>query len=198
MLSRHLQAPTRAAVTTALNVVSYLANTPALGIQYKHGNSNTVRISAYTDASFAPDEFGRRSRSGTIIMVNDSAVMWRSQLQRTVAHSTSEAEYRALSDGARDAMYVRQLLIELGVNISGPIVMHEDNQVAKRMAEEVATKRSKHIDVCYHHIRELVANGDIIISDCRTDNMLADLLTKPLPRDQFQVLRERFMAKGEC
>jgi uncharacterized protein (UPF0254 family) len=77
-------------------------------------------------------------------------------------------------------------------------VMYEDNQVAKLMAEEVTTKRSKHVDIRYHHIRELVDRGEIVIEECRTDKMIADMLTKNLTRDPFIRHRDRIMAKGEC
>jgi hypothetical protein len=82
--------------------------------------------------------------------------------------------------------------------VVGPIVIYEDNQTAKRMAEEIATKRSRHIDVRYHYVRELVRRGAVVIQDCRSDDMLADLLTKPLPKVRFYMLRDRFMSKGEC
>jgi hypothetical protein len=95
-------------------------------------------------------------------------------------------------------MFVKRLLNELGVDLTLPIVMYEDNQVAKLMAEEVATKRSKHIDIRYHHIRELVDRGEIVIKECRTDKMIADMLTKHLAKDPFTRHRDRIMAKGEC
>lgn len=119
-------------------------------------------------------------------------------MQPVIAHSTAEAEYISLSDAAREAMYVKRLLGELGTSLSGPIVFHEDNQVTKRMAEEVATKRSKYIDIRYHHLRDLVNSGDIKLHHCRTENMLADILTKPLPKDRYCALRSRLLAKGEC
>ena len=119
-------------------------------------------------------------------------------MQPIIAHSTAEAEYIALSDAAREAMYVKRFLHELGTTISGPITFHEDNQVAKRMAEEIATKRSKHIDIRYHHVRELCSSGEIKLIDCRTDDMLADILTKALPKERYLVLRDRLLAKGEC
>jgi hypothetical protein len=195
ILSRHMSKPTRAHVTAARAVVNYLANTPELCLHYPPAECTTIEV--YCDASFAPDECGRRSRTGMAVLINGAPVGWKSTLQRSVAHSTAEAEYIAMSDAVREAMYFRQLLGELGHHVE-TITVYEDNQVAKRMAEEVATKRSKHIDIRYHHVRELVAAGIVKIVECRTENMLADMLTKPLPKDKFYPLRDRLMAKGEC
>jgi hypothetical protein len=133
-----------------------------------------------------------------VVLINGAPVAWKSTLQRQIAHSTAEAEYIALSDAGREAMFVKRLLGELGVDLTLPIIIYEDNQVAKQMAEEVATKRSKHIDIRYHHIRELVDGEEVMIKECRTDKMIADMLTKNLARDPFTRHRDRIMAKGEC
>ena len=195
MLSRHMATPTKAHVTAARNVIAYLAATPELGLRYKAQGEPNIEV--YCDASFASEEYKRKSRTGWVILVNGTPVAWKSSLQPVIAHSTAESEYIAMSDAAREAIYIRRLLEAMHSNID-TIKVYEDNQVAKRMAEEIATKRSKHIDVRYHHIRELVEAGDIIIEECRTDNMLADMLTKPLPKEKFRMLRDRMMAKGEC
>lgn len=198
ILARHMSAPTRAHVTAARHIVNYLANTADLSLHYGRDSSGQINLEVYADASFAPDEQQRKSRTGWIILINGAPVSWKSALQPVIAHSTAEAEYIALSDAAREATYVARFIAELGYSHSGPIIMYEDNQVAARMAAEVATKRSKHLDIRYHHIRALAHSGDIAIVDCRTDDMLADLLTKPLARDRFALLRQRLLAKGEC
>jgi hypothetical protein len=177
-------------------VVSYVSSTADLGLVYKA--EGELRLEVFCDASFAPEEHQRRSRSGWMVAINGVPVSWRSTLQPIVARSTAESEYVAMAEAAGEAMYVRQLLRELGHDVVGPIVIYEDNQTAKRMAEEIATKRSRHIDVRYHYVRELVRRGAVVIQDCRSGDMLVDLLTKPLPKVRFYMLRDRFMSKGEC
>ena len=196
MLSRHMESPTRAHITAARHVVSYLNSTANMGLHYKTGGDLNIQV--YCDASFAPDEHNRKSRTGWVILVNGTPVSWKSALQPVIAHSTAESEYIAMSDAAREATYIQSLLHAMGVNTQQAIIIHEDNQVAKLMAEEVATKRSKHVDIRYHHIRELVEQGTIIIKECRTQDMVADMLTKALPKDRFCMLRDRIVAKGEC
>lgn len=199
ILSRHMSAPTAAHVSRARGIVSYLAGTPELGIRFTC--QGELQISVYCDASFAPDEDHRRSRTGYVVMVNNAPVAWKSQLQPVIAHSTAEAEYIALCDAVRDAVYIRRILEAMHVSHPQPIVVYEDNQVAKRMAEEVSTRRSKHIDIKFHYVREQVASGAVIIKDCRSADMVADILTKPLARQQFTALRQRLLpslVQGEC
>lgn len=195
MLSRYMQEPSKAQVTHARNIASYLANTADFGLLYK--SAPDLKLEVFCDASFAPDETQRRSRSGWIVMLNGTPVSWKSSLQPLVAHSTAEAEYIALSDAVRDATFVHRLLQELSLATSGPITVYEDNNTTIVMANEIATKRSKYIDVRYHHVRALVASGQVNIVYCPTADMLADALTKALPKDRFCTLRDRFMAKGE-
>lgn len=196
ILSRHMESPTQAHVKAARNIVAYAAATSEYGLRFNR--CKELSIDVYCDASFAPDECARRSRTGWMVLVNGTPVSWRSTLQRQIAQSTAEAEYIAMSDAAREAVYVKRLLGEMGHDLNSAIVVHEDNQVAQMMAEEVATKRSKFIDVRYHYVRELVADGVINVQHCSTHNMAADILTKPLPREVFERHRDRIMAKGEC
>lgn len=198
ILSRHLSAPTAAHVSRARHIVSYLAGVPDLGICFRR--QGELNIQVYCDASFAPDEHNRRSRTGYVVTINKAPVAWKSQLQSIVAQSTSESEYIALCDAVREAVYVRRVMEAMDITHEGPIIVFEDNQVTKRMAEEVSTRRSKHIDIRYHYVRSQVAAGAVVIKDCRSADMIADLLTKPLPRSQFIALRRHYLplGQGEC
>lgn len=196
ILSRHMEAPNKAHLATARNAIGYLAATSGLGIQYR-SHTGAPHIEVYTDASYASSEVGaqRKSRSGWIVLVNGSPVAWKSGLQPILAHSTAEAEYIALSDGAKEAVYIKRVLEAMLGDIEGPIVAHEDNQTAKYMAEEVSTKRSKHIDIRYHHVRQLVEDGAIVVRDCRSSDMIADFFTKPLAKELFIKFRNSFMVE---
>ena len=195
ILSRHLASPTKAALKAARNTASYAAATADYGLLYTRADK--LSLSVYCDASFAPDENNRKSRTGYIIFINNTPVAWKSQQQPIIAHSTAEAEYIAMSEAVREATAIKRLLTELGHHITDPIKTLEDNQVAQRMADEITTKRSKHIDIRYHYVRDAAARNIIEIEYCPTADQLADILTKALPRDAFQRLRDRFMVKGE-
>ena len=117
------------------------------------------------------------------------ALSWLSKKQPIVALSTSEAEYVALSSATQEAVWLRKLLSDLGVAPDEPTVLMEDNQGAIAIARNpVAHARTKHFDIRHHYVREAV-QGVIDLRYCPTSEMVADLLTKPLSRGQFEKLR---------
>ena len=148
----------------------------------------------YTDSDWGgPLTGNRRSVSGYVFLLAGAPIAWRSRKQSSVALSSNEAEYMALSEASRDALWLRNLLNELKVLSIDcpPITIHIDNQGAHAMAEaELTTKRSKHIDIRYHYIREKVQDGIIKLQTCPSQDQAADGLTKPLRTEPF----ERFLA----
>ena len=117
-------------------------------------------------------------------------ISWLSKKQAIVALSTSEAEYVALCIATQEAAWLRRLLADLKVLTSEPTLLMEDNQGAIAIAKNpTAHARTKHIDIRYHYVREAVQGGVVDVRYCPTDQMIADLLTKPLPRGQFEILR---------
>ena len=124
-----------------------------------------------------------------MFLLAKGAVSWLSKKQATVALSTTEAEYVALSTATQEAIWLRRLLTDLGKPLEEPIVINEDNQGAITMAKNpVGHARTKHIDKRYHFVREGVQNGTIILKYVATDEMIADILTKPLPKHPFEKL----------
>ena len=115
------------------------------------------------------------------------AISWLSMKQATVALSTSEAEYVALSLAAQKAVWLRRPLADLQSAPHGPTLLMEENQGAIAFARNpVAHARTKHIDIRYHYIHKTVQDGTIDLRYCPTNEMIADLLTKPLSREQFE------------
>lgn len=110
-------------------------------------------------------------------------ISWYSKKQAIVALSTSEAEYVALSATTQEAVWLGGLLSDLQVTLSEPTVLMEDNQGAIAIARNpTAHARTKHIDIRYHFVCEAMQKGTINLCYCPTKEMIADLLTKPLPR----------------
>ncbi|EGD82714.1 hypothetical protein PTSG_12008 [Salpingoeca rosetta] len=124
----------------------------------------------------------RRSRTGFVVFCSTGPVSWNSKLQATVATASADAEYMALAATAQELMFLRQLQEELtGAALCEPTLVHTDNQPAQRVAEHAAS-RMRHILVKYHYIRECVDTKRIVLSYLATEHMIADLLTKILPR----------------
>ena len=118
------------------------------------------------------------------------AISWMSKKQATVALSTSEAEYVALSSATQEAVWLRRLLTDLKATPREPTVLMEDNQGAIAIARNpVSHARTKHIDIRYHYVREALQEGTIDLCYCPTEEMVADLLTKPLSKGKFEKLR---------
>lgn len=144
------------------------------------------------DADWGSDVATRRSTSGVIVFLAGGPVIFRSKRQHSVALSSAEAEYMALSSCSQDVIWLRQLLDELGVHIKDATTVEVDNQAAIAMAQRAGYQsRAKHIDLRVHFVRDAVARGDIKLQYVPTNDQLADFLTKPLPAPRLLDLRER-------
>ena len=140
----------------------------------------------------------RRSTSGYVFKRNGAAVSWNSVLQRTVAHSTSDAEYRALSDANRECQYLRKIELILNLSSSTDLtVLFEDNKGAQKWTDNPTNhSKTKHIEICYHSVREQV-NKTIKVVYCKTAEMLADPFTKALAAPLFSKLYRRIFGSKD-
>jgi hypothetical protein len=193
-LQRYTAAPLACHMEGAKRVLRYLVSHSG-GLVYQRqpqgALASTQRSPAelvgYADASFAADPETRRSHTGYVFMLSGAAVQWRSKQQSLVTLSTAEAEYVALCAASKDAVSLARLLAFLGVE-QGPITLLEDNTAAIRLAQDpAASKRTKHIDVQYHFVREQVLAGRIAVKAVSTELQHADVLTKALsaPKHHF-------------
>lgn len=176
-------------------VLRYLRGTSSLGIFFKAGQGTGCKWSAtiYSDADWAGDSTDAKSVSGCVLLINGIAIAWASKKQTSVALSTMEAEYIAAAIAVKDAVWIKQLLVEIGLwTEERAITLQVDNQSAiKFMENEITSKRSKHINVRYHFIRDVIKRGDVKVIYCPTQQQLSDILTKPLQRVVFERLRNQ-------
>ena len=158
------------------------------GLHYsKDGSADCV---GFSDANWGGHLDDRKSTSGYLFQLSGAAISWRSKKQTCVALSTAEAEYMALASAAQGAMWLRQLTTDLKSEPTGATVIFEDNQSSISMAKNPQFHgQSKHIAIKYHFIREQVCNNNVELKYCRTNNMIADMLTKGLHGEQFAKLR---------
>ena len=146
------------------------------------------------DANYSRDIDTRRSTSGFIFMLAGAPVSWQSRAQATVALSSTEAEYIAFAGAAQEAVWLLQVLREFKFGMVSPII-YEDNQSTIKLVENpVFHKRSKHVDIKYHFVRELVENNTLAIQYVPTSDNIADIFTKPLVFSVFTRLRSAFLS----
>ena len=179
-LARHLKNPLSSHWAAAGQLLRYLSGTSNLALVYG-GNSGVV---GYADADYAGDRETRRSTTGVVYLLNGAAISWQSKLQPTVSVSTTEAEYQAAGAGAREGLWLRKLLPEVGMQIEGPITILGDNDAALSLTNNhMNTPRSKHIDVIHHFGRERGESGEVVFKRVDSADNVADVLTKPLPKE---------------
>ncbi|KXJ74604.1 hypothetical protein RP20_CCG013320 [Aedes albopictus] len=145
-------------------------------------DASSSPLTGYADADWASDTNDRKSVSGYLFQVFGCSVSWCSKKQPTVATSSSEAEYVALS------IWLQGILEDLQ-ETAKPVTIYEDNRGCICMAKNFETKRTKHIDIKYHFLRDHVASGSLNIEPIRTQDQLADIFTKPLEFSRFKTLR---------
>ena len=188
-VSRYMANPGKQHWKAARRILRYLKGTPKLGITFS-GNRNSIDISCYADAAFAPCIDTRRSTTAFVVYWNNAPVTWESRTQPTVAKSTTESEYMAMAEATSELLWQLSVARDLQIGVYGPITLFEDNQGAIALANtRKHMRRTKHIDIRYHFVREIREKGLVDFVFCETKEMIADALTKSLPRPAFRRLR---------
>ena len=188
-LSQYMQEPTIEHVEAAKHVFRYLRQTTEFKIRYQGaGNSGLI---GYSDADWGENRDNRRSTTGFVFLMADGAVTWTSRMQKTVARSSTEAEYMALSEACSEVAWLTSLQSEIGYAQTAPTPLVSDNQGGIFLAVNPAhDRRLKHVDIRYHFIREFVESKRVDITYISTDDMVADILTKSLGRVKFEYHRQ--------
>ena len=177
-LSQFLENPGEVHWEAVKRVFRYLAGTKTHALTY---GGERHELTGYTDADGASQDH-RRAISGFAYLIDGGAVSWRSRKQELVTLSTAEAEYVAATHAAKEGIWLRRLISELFGPINDPTPLYCDNQAALTLATtDNFHARTKHIDIRYHFIRHEVDSGAFKLIYCPTDDMVADILTKPLP-----------------
>lgn len=179
-LSRFNSNPHRKHWEAAKRVIKYLKGTIDSGIEYRR---NDVKLYGHSDADWANCRADRKSYTGFIIFIGGSPVSWEARKQPTVALSTTEAEYMAITSAAKEMIFCSRVLRELGFRkyCETPLKLYSDNMGAIKLSSNIGfSSRTKHIDTRHHFVRELVQEGLIELEHVGTEDALADICTKGL------------------
>ena len=186
-LSCHSVNPSQDHLSKALYICCYLIGMSKYSLVYNGGSG--AGLTACTDSDWGSDPTSRLLQTGFYLKLADGLISWTSHVQKTIAYSSTEAEYMALSDCARQVTWIQSLLGELGYKLNA-ILICSDNQGSIFMASNPVTEpRSKHNDIHYHGIRESIANGKVKLFFIDGAENPADLLTKNLPHEKFVKFR---------
>ncbi len=183
-LSKALDTPSPCAYKSMLRIVKFVLDTRSLAIRIKPipiGEELQWEIVAFSDSDFAGDKETRISVAGFVLYLMGVPISWKSKGMKSVTLSSTEAEYVALSEAAKEVKFVYQVLRSLGLNVKLPIVIRVDNNGAIFMSENVTvSQRTKHVDIKFKFVQEFVFDGFIQIIFVKTKENDADLFTKNL------------------
>uniref|UniRef100_A0A8R7PAF0 Reverse transcriptase Ty1/copia-type domain-containing protein n=1 Tax=Triticum urartu TaxID=4572 RepID=A0A8R7PAF0_TRIUA len=187
VVSQFMHDPRTRHMDAVIRIIRYLKGCPGRGLLYtSHGN---LQVECYTDADWAGSLDDRRSTSGYCTFVGGNLVTWRSKKQSVVARSTAGAEFRSMAHRVCEVLWVRILLMELGLFQTKPLMLYCDNKAALSIAQNpVQHDRTKHVEIDRHFIKEKLDQGIICMTYASSSNQLADILTKGLPDRMFSIL----------
>ena len=193
-LARYMKNPGPEHWKAMERIVGYLKGKKLHGLIMRRPND--LKVIDYCDASYATDTVLRRSVSGMISSIGGMVVNWSSRTQKVCTLSSAESEYIALGECGQDLKFVCMFLQELGIGVM-PGIIYEDNEGAIFLAKnQQVGMRTKHIDVKYHFIRDLVADKFLDIRYVRSEDNYADIMTKNVSNDIYERLYVRGIQIG--
>ncbi|GJU11250.1 retrovirus-related pol polyprotein from transposon TNT 1-94 [Tanacetum coccineum] len=186
VVSRYLANPGKNHWEAVKWILKYLRGTANVGLVYGTDRGNHVDVTGFVDSDYAKDPDKGRSITGYAFLVQGCVVSWKATLQYVVTLSTTEAEYVALTEAVNEAIWLKGLLEELGVELN-TVAVNSDNQGAIHLSRNhVFHKRTKHINVCYHFIREVLEAKTVKVLKVGTKHNVVDALTKMVPGLKLQ------------
>ncbi|KAA0035929.1 Cysteine-rich RLK (RECEPTOR-like protein kinase) 8 [Cucumis melo var. makuwa] len=186
VVSQFMQAPYEKHMEPVNRILRYLKNTPGKGLMFRKTNRKTIE--AYTDSDWAGSVIDRKSTSGYCTFVWGNLVTWRSKKQSIVARSSAEAEYRAMSLGICEKIWLQKVLSDLHQECETPLKLFCDNKAAISIANNpVQHDRTKHVEIDRHFIKERLESGSICIPYIPSSQQIADVLTKGLLKPHFDL-----------
>ena len=211
ILARHGATPGAVHVKAVKRLIQYVYNTRKYGIQYKRNSDMETdlpkiygqgrhpkdngknHMTVFTDSDYAADE-SKRSTQGSIVFMNGGPISWSSVLGKTICLSTCEAEVMAAVAASKEAIHLKLLLGELGVNHE-KLIIEEDNSacIAQAKGGLRFIRKAKHYQIALRYIQKLHVDGEVDFNYCETNEQIADLFTKALDEPKFTYFRDKIM-----
>jgi len=185
LVSQFMHCPSKDHMDAVGRILQYLKSAPGRGLMFlKNGH---LDIEGYTDADWAGNLFDRKSTSGYFTFVGGNLVTWRSKKQKVVALSSAEAEFRGMAKGLCELLWIRRLLSEIGFTPKSGMNLYCDNKAAIAISQNpIQHDRTKHIEIDRHFIKQNLEEGVICFPFVRSEDQLADMLTKAVSNKNFR------------
>ena len=197
VLARFNKNPGMAHWKAVKHLFRYLKGTLNYKLTYSPDPSSSDLFTTYADADHGGNLDNGRSTTGYVVKMGTGAISWSSKLQSIVALSTTEAEYVAATSAGQEILWLRNLFQEIGYSLNVPSPLWLDNQSALSVAKNPEHHgRMKHLDLRFYWLRDEVDKGTIQVAHLRTDDMPADVLTKPLARIKLASMRQKLGLQG--
>lgn len=201
ILSRFMHKPNQNHFGAAKRVLRYIKGTLGFGILYERNIA--AKLLGFCDSDWGGCADDMKSTSGYAFSLGSEIFSWSSKKQQSVSQSSAEAEYISASLATSQAIWLRRILEDICLKQEEATILLCDNQSAIAMAKNpVYHSRTKHIAIKHHFIREVVEEGEIQLKYCESEEQVADIFTKALPRGKFEYFRELIGVtqdiKGEC
>ncbi|KAL0416651.1 UNVERIFIED_CONTAM: Retrovirus-related Pol polyprotein from transposon RE1 [Sesamum latifolium] len=185
IVSQYMHQPSEEHMNAVYRILRYLKGSPE---KYLFFSKNSIsNIEGYTDADWAGDQTTRKSTSGYFTFVEGNLVTWKSKKQKVVARSSAEAEFRGMAQGICELLWIKRVLSDLRIEHAKPMNLYCDNKAAIEIAQNpVQHDRTKHVEVDRHFIKEKLDHKVIQFSFVKSEDQVADILTKTVSRKAFQ------------
>ncbi|KAL5804929.1 hypothetical protein ACOSQ3_031729 [Xanthoceras sorbifolium] len=186
VVSRYMHDPGKGHWQAVKWILRYLMDTVDVGLVFQRDNDDGQCVTGYVDSDYAEDLDKRRSTTNYVFTLAKGPVNWKSTLQSTVALSTTEAEYMAVSEAVKEAIWLQGLLEDLG-SLQEHFNVYCDSRSAIHLAKhQVYHAHTKHIDVRLHFVRDIIDEGNIFLQKIGTAENPADMMTKAVTTIKFR------------
>lgn len=185
-VSRYMATPGKDHYHALRWIMKYLRGSVNLSLVYMSTRLTEERLVGYADANHGGCLDTGRSTTGYVFTLFKGCISWKASLHKVVAVSTTESEYMAAAEATKKAIWLKGLISEIKGKTED-VTVYGDNQSAIHLIKNpMFHERTKHIDIIYHFIRDVVAKGQMIVKKIDTDDNPADVLTKVLPGPKFK------------
>ncbi|CAN1802350.1 Retrovirus-related Pol polyprotein from transposon TNT 1-94 [Linum perenne] len=184
VVSRYMANPGREHWQAVQWIFRYLRGTSKACLQFGKSRNGLV---GYVDADYGGDLDSRRSLTGFVFTIGGCAVSWKASLQSSPALSTTEAEYMAVCEACKEAVWLKGLYAEFPGDSSCITIFCDSQSAICLTKDQMYHERSKHIDVRYHYIRWVIAEGKVKVTKISTHDNPADMMTKAVPAAKFEL-----------